>query len=149
MLYTFDFFFSSRRRHTSCALVTGVQTCALPIFNERGLPNELGPNRDYGVQLGGSLFDDTLDYAVGVFNGAPDGRDGKQQPESDNRKEIAARLFAEPFKNSPGFFQGLGFGVGGSYGDKDGTGDSGSVTYRTPGQNTLLDRKSTRLNSSH
>src|SRR3546814_4591446 len=31
---TFDlvFFFSSRRRHTRCALVTGVQTCALPIW---------------------------------------------------------------------------------------------------------------------
>src|SRR3546814_9761165 len=28
------FFFSSRRRHTRCALVTGVQTCALPIFGE-------------------------------------------------------------------------------------------------------------------
>src|SRR3546814_4132705 len=27
------FFFSSRRRHTRCALVTGVQTCALPIFS--------------------------------------------------------------------------------------------------------------------
>src|SRR3546814_18134568 len=27
----FGFFFSSRRRHTRCALVTGVQTCALPI----------------------------------------------------------------------------------------------------------------------
>src|SRR3546814_10512671 len=27
----FVFFFSSRRRHTRCALVTGVQTCALPI----------------------------------------------------------------------------------------------------------------------
>src|SRR3546814_1413089 len=26
------FFFSSRRRHTRCALVTGVQTCALPIL---------------------------------------------------------------------------------------------------------------------
>src|SRR3546814_4849143 len=26
------FFFASRRRHTRCALVTGVQTCALPIF---------------------------------------------------------------------------------------------------------------------
>src|SRR3546814_3075825 len=26
-------FFSSRRRHTICALVTGVQTCALPIFS--------------------------------------------------------------------------------------------------------------------
>src|SRR3546814_1050316 len=30
-LYFFCFFFSSRRRHTICALVTGVQTCALPI----------------------------------------------------------------------------------------------------------------------
>src|SRR3546814_19285446 len=30
------FFFSSRRRHTSCALVTGVQTCALPIFLTAG-----------------------------------------------------------------------------------------------------------------
>src|SRR3546814_5900929 len=29
------FFFSSRRRHTSCALVTGVQTCALPIWPRR------------------------------------------------------------------------------------------------------------------
>src|SRR3546814_9051489 len=26
------FFFSSRKRHTRCALVTGVQTCALPIL---------------------------------------------------------------------------------------------------------------------
>src|SRR3546814_6073100 len=26
------FFFSSRKRHTRCALVTGVQTCALPIY---------------------------------------------------------------------------------------------------------------------
>src|SRR3546814_11212591 len=31
----FLFFFSSRRRHTRCALVTGVQTCALPIFFRR------------------------------------------------------------------------------------------------------------------
>src|SRR3546814_7871617 len=30
------FFFSSRRRHTRCALVTGVQTCALPIFADIG-----------------------------------------------------------------------------------------------------------------
>src|SRR3546814_4163348 len=29
------FFFSSRRRHTRCALVTGVQTCALPILVRR------------------------------------------------------------------------------------------------------------------
>src|SRR3546814_9915947 len=31
------FFFSSRRRHTRCALVTGVQTCALPISATRFL----------------------------------------------------------------------------------------------------------------
>src|SRR3546814_17039483 len=31
LLFFFMFFFSSRRRHTRCALVTGVQTCALPI----------------------------------------------------------------------------------------------------------------------
>src|SRR3546814_11882928 len=31
LFFLFCFFFSSRRRHTRCALVTGVQTCALPI----------------------------------------------------------------------------------------------------------------------
>src|SRR3546814_3446157 len=38
----FVFFFASRRRHTRCALVTGVQTCALPIFsgNAEQLPFE-------------------------------------------------------------------------------------------------------------
>src|SRR3546814_10866061 len=34
MLFSY-FFFSSRRRHTRCALVTGVQTCALPISGVR------------------------------------------------------------------------------------------------------------------
>src|SRR3546814_8046296 len=31
LIYSYFFFFSSRRRHTRCALVTGVQTCALPV----------------------------------------------------------------------------------------------------------------------
>src|SRR3546814_2388230 len=35
ILFCFFFFFSSRRRHTRCALVTGVQTCALPICRWR------------------------------------------------------------------------------------------------------------------
>src|SRR3546814_6175591 len=34
LMLVFLFFFSSRRRHTRCALVTGVQTCALPISPE-------------------------------------------------------------------------------------------------------------------
>src|SRR3546814_5260054 len=33
---------SSRRRHTRCALVTGVQTCALPIFQTGRIPNRSG-----------------------------------------------------------------------------------------------------------
>src|SRR3546814_8571123 len=37
------FFFASRRRHTRCALVTGVQTCALPISDvARALPDWQG-----------------------------------------------------------------------------------------------------------
>src|SRR3546814_10124908 len=34
LCYCLFFFFSSRRRHTRCALVTGVQTCALPIYEQ-------------------------------------------------------------------------------------------------------------------
>src|SRR3546814_4781479 len=43
MCYTYasdrmsGFFFSSRRRHTRCAIVTGVQTCALPILRQQNL----------------------------------------------------------------------------------------------------------------
>src|SRR3546814_16838322 len=40
------FFFSSRRRHTICALVTGVRTCALPIAHVEVVLNPLGvPSR--------------------------------------------------------------------------------------------------------
>src|SRR3546814_9118943 len=35
LLVSLSFFFSSRRRHTRCSLVTGVQTCALPISSRR------------------------------------------------------------------------------------------------------------------
>src|SRR3546814_9328119 len=42
------FFLSSRRRHTRCALVTGVQTCALPIFGDHGFV--LAPMQD-GLRL--------------------------------------------------------------------------------------------------
>src|SRR3546814_5614851 len=39
--YFFIFFFSSRRRHTRCALVTGVQTCALPICSRLFLHEDI------------------------------------------------------------------------------------------------------------
>src|SRR3546814_9936118 len=43
--FTVLFFFSSRRRHTRCALVTGVQTCALPIFRRGFAGRSSGGNR--------------------------------------------------------------------------------------------------------
>src|SRR3546814_6801349 len=49
------FFFSSRRRHTRCALVTGVQTCALPIstlaHDALANPTHLGGAADEARQL--------------------------------------------------------------------------------------------------
>src|SRR3546814_3376252 len=59
-LVFFFFFFSSRRRHTRCALVTGVQTCALPIFEvtmENGFVKVVSP------------IDDTPAYRAGVKAG--------------------------------------------------------------------------------
>src|SRR3546814_3596067 len=43
---SFCCFFSSRRRHTSCALVTGVQTCALPICLFAPWPAAAGRDAD-------------------------------------------------------------------------------------------------------
>src|SRR3546814_11160502 len=46
LVYVVFFFFSNRRRQSRCALVTGVQTCALPIsggtLNKRGKPIDKG-----------------------------------------------------------------------------------------------------------
>src|SRR3546814_8225399 len=57
------FFFSSRRRHTRCALVTGVQTCALPISAREAIaepqempfafPQQMGEGDDFGLGQAG------------------------------------------------------------------------------------------------
>src|SRR3546814_5423675 len=50
------FFFSSRRRHTRCALVTGVQTCALPISGSE-VKSRAGDATDVRVKRGVQLTD--------------------------------------------------------------------------------------------
>src|SRR3546814_1732251 len=57
--------FSSRRRHTRCAVVTGVQTCALPIYTGRGIARSFEmfqaqavENGDLATVLGDDLFID-------------------------------------------------------------------------------------------
>src|SRR3546814_19131393 len=47
------FFFSSRRRHTRCALVTGVQTCALPISANRIIKAYAAAN---GIEIKGEDY---------------------------------------------------------------------------------------------
>src|SRR3546814_5555877 len=49
------FFFSSRRRHTRCALVTGVQTCALPISAKGGYPGKASGELAFAMQDGAAF----------------------------------------------------------------------------------------------
>lgn len=104
------------------------------LFVERGLPTHLGPNRDIGVQIHGSLFDQVLDYSVGVLNGTPD--NGSSISDLDDDKEFAVRLFSHPFRNSgKPALQGLGLGLAATYGDKSGT---VPANYATVNQQTFF-----------
>src|SRR3546814_15787357 len=58
----FYFFFSSRRRHTRCALVTGVQTCALPIYGHE-VSGDL-----YDLLFGLFLNDELVDLEIQLGN---------------------------------------------------------------------------------
>ncbi|MFL6591768.1 MAG: OprO/OprP family phosphate-selective porin [Luteimonas sp.] len=100
---------------------------------ELGLPSELAPGRDIGVQLQGELAEATVTYALGVYNGTVDGRDAVTSNPDDDF-EIAARLFFEPWKNSGNGLSGLGFGIAGTHGDTHGAGSNYLPRYRTPGQ---------------
>src|SRR3546814_5842579 len=60
-IYFLFFFFSSRRRHTRCALVTGVQTCALPISLLRVIAQRVDRGgTGFDVLLGGEIGDHAL-----------------------------------------------------------------------------------------
>src|SRR3546814_3880485 len=100
------FFFSSRRRHTRCALVTGVQTCALPISDlathervRRGL------RRTYQIsQLFGGLK--VIDNIYLACRGASRGRFFLRRPRrEDSFMEAAETLLAavhlEPVREQP------------------------------------------------
>jgi phosphate-selective porin OprO and OprP len=106
-------------------------------FLELGLPSDLVPNRDLGVQLGGDLFGGTLSYAVGYFDGVTDGSstDANASPDVDNdgKKDVAGRLFSQPFLASGNpYLSGLGFGVGGTYVNTTGSATNTLLaTYRT------------------
>ncbi|HJX27769.1 MAG TPA: porin [Thermoanaerobaculia bacterium] len=111
------------------------------LFVERAFPTNLVPNRDLGIQLHGDLARGNVNWAVGVFNGVPDGSSG--DVDANDGKDIAARLFFQPFLAGAGPWKGLGFGVSASTGDQEGTLTStGLAGYRTPAQQTFFSYRS-------
>ena len=110
------------------------------LFAERGLPTNLVPSRDIGLQVAGDISEGLFAYQIGVFNGVPDLANGGD--DLSNAKDFAGRVFLQPFK--VGSFRPLGFGIAGSTGFERGSVTaSGLPSYRTPGQQTLF-----RYNSS-
>lgn len=115
-----------------------LQSDARAFFTERSLVSQLTPNRDVGVQLGGTFFDGAFEYQTGVFDGIGDGRSNSTNSESDKGKDAYARVFARPFAlQKDSIFAGLGLGVAGSYGRQEGKhGRTGG--YKTSGQQSLF-----------
>jgi len=103
-------------------------------FVERGLPTLLVPSRDIGFQLSGDLVKSRANYAVGVFNGVPD--NSLTDAAVSSHRDYAARLFLTPFQpDEKNLLQGLGVGLGTSFGNVDG---EGLPSYKTFGQNAFL-----------
>lgn len=115
-----------------------LQSATDVFFIERGHPTNLAPTRDFGFQIYGNIIPDQLEYQVGIFNGTTDL--GNSDNDSDDKKDFAGRVFAHPFRNSSIVpLQGLGLGVGGSYGDREGSTTTTILSdYRTPGQQTFF-----------
>ena len=105
-------------------------------FTELGLTGNLSPSRDVGVQLSGSLFDDVVSYAGGLFDGAADKENfyGGVTTSSGNTNEKSGtgRIFVKPFKETNiELLKGLGIGYAVSYGKAKG---NDLPSYVTTGQ---------------
>ncbi len=123
-----------------------LQSDSVAFFAERSVVSQLVPNRDIGVQLGGDLLGGTISYAVGVFDGVPDGTSNATNTDNNNRKDVAARVFVQPFKNARGsVLQGLGVGVAGSLGRQNGAAGGLTSGYKTDGQQTFFSYRSTAV----
>ena len=104
------------------------------VFVERGLPTNLVPSRDLGIQLSGDLAKNRLNYAIGVFNGTPDG--GSVDGACHDSKDYVARLFATPFQSFPAGhpLRGLGVGLAASRGKQHGA----LPVFKTAGQSIFF-----------
>src|SRR3546814_1446733 len=80
-----NFFFSSRRRHTICALVTGDQTCALPICQH--LPYD----SRYVIRNADGSINPNLSYASGANYNKIDNYGINGQIEYELSNELTAK----------------------------------------------------------
>jgi phosphate-selective porin OprO/OprP len=92
------------------------------LFPERSLASSLVPNRDVGFQVLGDVAAGRVSYAVGAFNGIPDGSSSASDVDSSDSKDLAARVAVQPFRRAanPGPLNGLGFALGTSRGNQRG-----------------------------
>ncbi len=103
-------------------------------FGERGLPTNLAPSRDIGLQIAGEASG-VFEYQVGIFNGATDlaSADG----DLNDSKDLAARVFVQPIRG--GALQGLGLGLSGSTGVEQGNATATDLSgYRSASQQTFF-----------
>jgi len=114
-------------------------------FIELGLPSDLVPNRDLGLQVSGTYVfpTGTLTYQVGYFNGVADGTstDVNSTPDIDNndKKDWVARLFVQPFLRTDSVFRYLGAGVAVSYSNQVGSAANTLLTsYKTETQRNFF-----------
>src|SRR3546814_17708868 len=84
------FFFSSRRRHTRCALVTGVQTCALPI-SDVGHAGRLSPEENPVTLLEAEVAS-LKDQLLRTLAGSENVRRRAQRDREEGLKYAAAPL---------------------------------------------------------
>jgi phosphate-selective porin OprO/OprP len=121
--------------------VERLQSSADTVFNETALSTALTPNYNQGALLYGAPGSGVVDYAIGIFNGAPDG--ASVDSDSNDGKDFVGRLWLTPFKHSDAAaISGFSFGIAGSFGDQEGSASSpGLPSYRSSGQQTLFSYK--------
>jgi phosphate-selective porin OprO/OprP len=103
---------------------------------ERALTSNLSPVRDVGAQLWGEIASGALTYALAVLDGAPDL--GNIDQDIGGNKDLAARVFVQPFKQAPELGV-LGFGLAATTGGRNGSAKNTSlVALKTIGQTTLF-----------
>jgi phosphate-selective porin OprO/OprP len=117
-------------------------------FVERSLPTLLAPNRDLGVMAFGTPLPG-LTWEIGIFNGVEDL--GNSVNDTDNKKDIDARIFAHPFGESNSVLNGLGIGLAGTWGERGGDLVNRQLgDYRSPGQERVFRyRASTFAEGTH